>query len=161
MRILTHDIKNLTRIFVILLIGFVIYFLWGQLQSMQASVEEVALNYNLSTLKRLFSLKERIDSGLGLPIQKRFQALPSFLETMGFDVLKVKKSLKTIPIGRWVYYIDSNEVRYQVRSKDYFRTISQKPYLTIQFIEIKGKIEMSLSAFQWCVEKKWWGCGKW
>ncbi|WP_129556793.1 hypothetical protein [Legionella sainthelensi] len=137
---------------VVLLIGLFIRFL----DLIQASIEEVSVQSSLLNMQQLM----------------HFQG--SFSETKNPECTFLNKSdlfqqfnvsssdsssVKNTP-GSWVYDSKKHQLIYIVRSRSYFKS-KHPQQMVIDLYCNQGNVIFKVDSFQWCHEKKIWGCTAW
>ncbi|WP_133134262.1 hypothetical protein [Legionella santicrucis] len=139
-------------ILVVLLIGIFIRFL----DLMQASIEEVSVQSTLFNMQQF----------------ARFQS--SFSETKNPECTFLNKpdlfrqfnvrsadssSAKNVP-GSWIYDSKKHQLIYNVRSRNYFKS-KYSQQMVIDLYCNQGNAIFKVDSFQWCHDKKIWGCTVW
>lgn len=151
-----HKSYQLTRFrlaVVIIIVAVLIGALLRFFETIQASIEQVSVNMNLISAQQLIRdqnlMTQNTDktcSYLGHP--------DLFIFSGSNDTSK-----EEIP-GSWSYDPKKHQLTYYVRSTAYFRSnIGQK--IRLDLYCDKGVVLMKRSTYQWCNDKRIFGCGEW
>lgn len=142
----------LLLIIVLLLMGVLLRFF----DMIQASLEEVTVESNLLNMRQMLHIQNLLTKSKDP--QCKFLDEPDLFQQINPATTNSAES-NTTP-GTWVYDPKEHKITYNVRSKNYFRSeIAQKVVVSLYCKE--GVVVFKEKSFQWCQDKKMWGCSAW
>lgn len=142
----------LALIVILLLMGLLLRFF----DMIQASIEEVSVEINLLNMQQMMHIQNILTKSKDPHCN--ILDKPDLFQQIDPSAAGSSKT-KAIP-GTWQYEPEKHQITYNVISKSYFRSeISQK--IVIDLYCNKGIIVFKEKSFQWCHDKKIWGCRAW
>lgn len=156
------DIKksySLSRFHLILSL-IIILFLMGLLlrffDMVQASIEEMSVEINFLNMQQMMHYQNYLTKSKDNHCT--ILDKPDFFQQISPSGSGSSES-KTTP-GAWQYDPAKHQITYNVQSKNYFRSeIGQKIVINLYCKE--GSVVFKENSFQWCHDKKLWGCRSW
>lgn len=122
----------------------------------QASIEEVSVEINLLNMKQMIHAQNYISEKKDTQCQ--YLDDPNLFPTT--DLNGKEKGKQQIVPGTWQYDSKKHQLTYSTRSKQYFRSdLGQK--IVVDLYCKEGKVIFIPNKFQWCRDKKIWGCMAW
>lgn len=122
----------------------------------QASIEEVSVEINLLNMKQMIHAQNFISEKKDT--QCKLLDDPNLFPTIDLSGKEAGKQ-QMVP-GTWQYDAQKHQITYSVRSKHFFRSeLGQK--IVIDLYCKDGRVLFVQNKFQWCRDKKIWGCIAW
>lgn len=135
---------------VVLLIGLFVRFL----DLMQASIEEVSVQSTLLNMQQLMHFQSSLTKNQECTFLNKRDLFQQFNVSSADS-----SSVKNTP-GSWAYDFKKHQLIYNVRSSGYFKS-KHPQQMVIDLYCNQGNVIFKVDSFQWCHDKKIWGCTVW
>ncbi len=122
----------------------------------QASMEEISIELNLMSMQQM--VRDQNLMSKDQDQQCKYLDNPDLFLFVSNPMAESTPDKQTP--GSWAYDNKSHQLTYFVRSTDYFRSkFGHKIVLDLYCKQ--GVVVFKKSPFQWCHDKRIWGCGDW
>jgi hypothetical protein len=123
----------------------------------QASIEQVSVDVSFLNFQQMIRYQNMVSGSK----DKNCKILenPSLFKGMGIDGLDTLGDARATS-GGWSYDSKNHSLSYTVHSNSYFRSkIDHK--IVIGLYCKNGVVGFNVSDYQWCRDKRFWGCQSW
>lgn len=146
----------------VLLVSCIIYGIYRYYEMSKAVIEERAFKQNIALIDRLLYLKQQVNES-----QKKLNCFNLNLDKIkASEIAALRHGALADKVhsfnadARWRYDEKSKKLRYEVDSKDYFKS-KYGHYVYISLECHNNLLQLKLSPHQWCKKAGLMGCDSW